>query len=110
MIEVIICLNFDDLKVILNRIATKNEFDNNFNAVILNKSKLNELLLYFLKCTIESADKLTFVDVHKDLLKFFIQILNSHQELADNILNCFKSFILKINEKQLKELFENLLT
>ena len=110
LVEVIICLDFDDLKVILNRIATKNEFDNNFNAVILNKSKLNELLLYFLKCTIESADKLTFVDVHKDLLKFFIQILNSHQELAENILNCFKSFILKINEKQLKELFENLLT
>ena len=47
LIEAIIVLNLDIFKSILSRIASKNEFDLNFNAVISNKSKLNPLLLYY---------------------------------------------------------------
>ena len=64
IIEAIISLNLDIFKPILSRIASKNEFDLNFNAIILNKSKLNPLLLYYFQMTIESGDKLTFADIY----------------------------------------------
>jgi len=70
LIEAIICLNLDIFKSILARIASKNEFDLNFNAIISNKAKLNKLLLYYFQMTIESGDKLTFADMHKKLLSF----------------------------------------
>ena len=110
LIEAIICLNIEEMKTYLSRIATKNEFDLNFNAVILNKSKLNPLLLYFFQMTIESGDKLTFADMNKEIIKFFIQIMEKDQKYLNDIITCLKSFILKINEKQLKELFELLLS
>lgn len=110
LVEAIICLNLEEMKTYLSRIATKNEFDLNFNAVILNKSKLNPLLLYFFQMTIESGDKLTFADMNKEIIKFFIQIMEKDQKYLNDIITCLKSFILKINEKQLKELFELLLS
>ena len=53
LVEAIICLDLDEMKIFLSRLASKNEFDQNFNAVILNKSKLNPLLLYFFQLSIE---------------------------------------------------------
>ena len=110
LIEAIICLNLDIFKTILSRIATKNEFDLNFNAVISNKNKLNPLLLYYFQMTIESGDKLTFADMHKEIIKFFIQIMQEKQKYINEIIICLNSFILKINEKQLKEIFSLLLS
>ena len=110
LIEAIIVLNLDIFKSILSRIASKNEFDLNFNAVISNKSKLNPLLLYYFQMTIESGDKLTFADMHKEIIKFFIQIMQEKQKYINDIINCLNSFILKINEKQLKEIFALLLS
>ena len=110
LIEAIICLNLDQMKTILSRIAEKNEFDQNYNAVVLNKSKLNPLLLYYFQITIESGDKLTFADTNKEIIKFFIQIMERYQKYIKDIIICLKSFILKINEKQLKEIFEYLLS
>ena len=110
LIEAIICLNLDEMKIFLSRIAIKNEFDQNFNAVILNKSKLNPYLLYFFQLTIESGDKITIADCFKEITKFFLQIMEKNQKYMVNIISCLKSFILKINEKQLKEIFELLLS
>ena len=110
LIEAIICLNLDIFKPILAQIASKNEFDLNFKAVIQNKSKLNPLLLYYFQMTIESGDKLTFADMHKEIIKFFIQIMQEKQKYINEIINCLNSFILKINEKQLKEIFSLLLS
>ena len=110
LVEAIICLNLDQMKVILARLAEKNEFDQNYNAVVLNKSKLNPLLLYYFQITIESGDKLTFADTNKEIMKFFIQIMERYQKYIKDIVTCLKSFILKINEKQLKEIFEYLLS
>ena len=110
LVEAIISLNLDEMKTILSRIALKNEFDQNFNAVILNKSKLNSLLLYFFQMTIESGDKLTIADCFKEIIKFFLQIMEKYQKYMSDIISCLKSFILKINEKQLKEIFELLLS
>ena len=110
LIESIICLNKDIFKPILSSIASKNEFDLNFNAVILNKGKLNLLLLYYFQMTIESGDKLTFADMHKEIIKFFIQIMKEKQKYINEIIICLNSFILKINEKQLKEIFSLLLS
>ena len=110
IIEAIISLNLDIFKPILSRIASKNEFDLNFNAIILNKSKLNPLLLYYFQMTIESGDKLTFADMHKEIIKFFIQIMQEKQKYINDIINCLNCFILKINEKQLKEIFSLLLS
>ena len=110
LIEAIICLNLDIFKSILARIASKNEFDLNFNAIISNKAKLNKLLLYYFQMTIESGDKLTFADMHKEIIKFFIKIMEEKQKYINEITNCLNSFILKINEKQLKEIFSLLLS
>ena len=110
LVEAIICLNLDQMKTILSRLAEKNEFDQNYNAVVLNKSKLNPLLLYYFQITIESGDKLTFADTNKEIIKFFIQIMERYQKYIKDIKTCLKSFILKINEKQLKEIFEYLLS
>ena len=110
LVEAIICLDLDEMKIFLSRLASKNEFDQNFNAVILNKSKLNPLLLYFFQVTIESGDKLTFADCFKEIIKFFLQIMERNQKYISDITICLKSFILKINEKQLKEIFELLLS
>ena len=110
LIEAIICLNLDEMKEILSRLAAKNEFDQNFNAIILNKSKLNPLLIYFFQVTIESGDKLTIADCYKEIIKFFLQIMEKYQKYKKEIIICMKSFILKINEKQLKEIFEQLLS
>ena len=110
LIESIICLNKDIFKSILSSIASKNEFDLNFNAVISNKAKLNPLLLYYFQMTIESGDKLTFADMHKEIIKFFIQIMQEKQKYINEIIICLNSFILKINEKQLKEIFSLLLS
>ena len=110
LIEAIICLNLDIFKSILARIASKNEFDLNFNAIISNKAKLNKLLLYYFQMTIESGDKLTFADMHKEIIKFFIQIMEEKQKYINEITNCLNSFILKINEKQLKDIFSLLLS
>ena len=43
-------------------------------------------------------------------MKFFIQIMEKNQKYITDIVVCLKSFILKINEKQLKEIFEMLLS
>ena len=110
LIEAIISVNLDTFKPILARIASKNEFDLNFNAVILNKAKINPLLLYYFQMTIESGDKLTFADMHKEIIKFFIQIMHEKQKYIKEITDCLNSFILKINEKQLKEIFSLLLS
>ena len=110
LIEAIISVNLDTFKPILARIASKNEFDLNFNAVILNKAKINPLLLYYFQMTIESGDKLTFADMHKEIIKFFIQIMQEKQKYINDIINCLNCFILKINEKQLKEIFSLLLS
>ena len=110
LVEAIICLDLDEMKIFLSRLASKNEFDQNFNAVILNKSKLNPLLLYFFQVTIESGDKLTFADCFKEIIKFFLQIMERNQKYISDITTCLKSYILKINEKQLKEIFELLLS
>ena len=110
LVEAIICLDLDEMKIFLSRLASKNEFDQNFNAIILNKSKLNPLLLYFFQVTIESGDKLTFADCFKEIIKFFLQIMERNQKYISDIITCLKSFILKINEKQLKEIFELLLS
>ena len=110
LIEAIINLNLEQNKNILSRIASKNEFDLNFKAIISNKDKLNPLLLYYFQVTIESGDKLTFADMHKEIIKFFIQIMNDNQKYIKEIITCLNSFILKINEKQLKEIFGLLLT
>ena len=110
LIEAIISLNLDTFKTILSRIASKNEFDLNFKAVISNKDKLNSLLLYYFQMTIESGDKLTFADMHKEIIKFFIQIMNNNQKFIKEITLCLNSYILKINEKQLKEIFSLLLS
>ena len=110
LVEAIICLDLEEMKIFLSRLASKNEFDQNFNAVVLNKSKLNPLLLYFFQVTIESGDKLTFADCFKEIIKFFLQIMEKDQKYITDIIVCLKSFILKINEKQLKEIFELLLS
>ena len=110
LVEAIICLNLDEMKIFLSRLATKNEFDINYNAIVLNKSKLNPLLLYFFQVTIESGDKLTYADCYKEIIKFFIQIMERNQKYIKDIITCLKSFILKINEKQLKDIFELLLS
>ena len=110
LIESIISLNLDIFKPILSSIAKKNEFDLNFNAIIINQEKLNPLLLYYFQMTIESGDKLTFADMHKEIIKFFIQIMKEKQKYINDITNCLKSFILKINEKQLKEIFPLLMS
>ena len=110
LIQAIIGLNLDIFKSILACIASKNEFDLNFNAIIANKAKLNRLLLHYFQMIIESGDKLTFADMHKEIIKFFIQIMEEKQKYINEITNCLNSFILKINEKQLKEIFSLLLS
>lgn len=98
-----------NIKEILAKIAQKNMFDINFEVVKNNKNKLNSLLLHYFNSSIQCADKLVIADVYMKIIAFFIEILNSHQKLSSSICDCMSSFILKINEKQLKKIFEKIL-
>lgn len=101
--------NHSEIKNILTKIAQKNLFDSNFKAIKSNVDNMNELLIHFLNVSIQSCDKLIIADVYMDIAKFFMKILNSHQRMHKEIDECVKSFVLKINEKQLKKIFEVML-
>ena len=98
-----------NIKEIFAKIAQKNMFDINFEVVKKNKNKLNSLLLHYFNSSIQCADKLVIADVYMKIIAFFIEILNSHQILSSSICDCMSSFFLKINEKQLKKIFEKIL-
>ena len=113
-IKVITNLPFEEnnneiIKNLLSQIAKQNEFDSSFESIKYNQTNINSLILYFFNSIILNADKIVIVDVYMDLIKFFIEILKSSQNYLNDIQICLKTLILKINEKQLKKIFEYLL-
>lgn len=102
--------NNETIKDVLSRIASKNVFDSNISAVKHNQQHMNELLLHYMNVSIMNADKLVIADMYMDIMALFIEILTSFQRYSTLVCDlCLKSFILKINEKQLKKIFEKML-
>jgi hypothetical protein len=70
-------------------------------------------LMHFFKISLQHADKVIIADVYISILKYFIKTLLHKsikaQHVVDAILDSVKFFILKINEKQLKKIFEDVL-
>ena len=100
----------EPIKDVLSHIASKNVFDSNMSAVKHNKQHMNELLLHYLNVSITNADKLVIADMYMDIMALFIEVLTSFQKYSTLTCDsCLKSFILKINEKQLKKIFEKML-
>jgi hypothetical protein len=104
---------------VLTNLAQKQLFDNVFLCVkhcLKNKDKFNEdsfaLLMEFLKTSLKISDKLTVANLYQKLFKFFVKILLD-KGLANKsitILEAYQTFMLKINEKQLKQIFSDLIS
>lgn len=116
----------DLINSILTSLATNQLFNNTYNAVKdclkyliedkkTNKKEIFILLFNYFNNSIKHSDKLIIAHLSKNLLKFFIRNLMNHdindkeEKISATLLDCFKSFVLKINEKQLKVLFEDIL-
>ena len=114
-IDVITNLPFEEnnneiIKNLLSEIAKKTEFDSSFDSIKFNSEKqMNALILYFFNCVLLNADKIVIVDMYMDLIKFFTELLKLSQKNLTDIQMCLKTLILKMNEKQLKKIFEFLL-
>ena len=103
-IKVVIKFNNNEfIEEFLKNISKNNIFDKNYDAIKNNKEEINNNLLFYLNETILNIDKLIVVDYYKEISEFFYEIF-----ILNNILlnTCIKNFILKINEKQLKNIFD----
>jgi hypothetical protein len=109
---------------ILENISKKQLLENTFNTAkfcVKNLFKISEFvegnklssplksLMNFLKISFNISDKLMITGLFDKILKFFIKLLLNQQAPSESILECFKAFILKINEKQLKSLFADII-
>lgn len=109
---------------ILDSISKKQLLENTFNTAkfcVKNLDKFStsvdrtqistslKSLMNFLKISFTISDKLMITGLFDKILKFFIKLLLNQQAPSESILECFKAFILKINEKQLKSLFADIL-
>jgi hypothetical protein len=121
--------NSNKIQSIVNRtfevIAKKQLFDNSFKSVkysIQNfstnyssdETKVDtfKILFNYLKASIEQVDKVVMADMYEKIFKFLVRLLIDEKmncRLSENILDCFKTFVLKINEKQLRTIFQNIL-
>jgi hypothetical protein len=102
----------------LLNLSQKQLFDTSYECVkycIKNKDKFNSqsfaLLMEFFKNSLKLADKLTIANLYQKIFKFFIRLLLDKTLVSstESILDTFKTFMLKINEKQLKVLFTDLM-
>jgi hypothetical protein len=106
---------------IFTNISKKQDFQISYNSVknciktldlSTLKSNTLSLLFNYFNFSIQSADKLILSENIINIFKFFLRLLlNStlKHSINEEILKCFQSFIFKINEKQLKKIFEELM-
>ena len=111
------------IKKIFETIARKQLFDNSFKSVKFciqnlssNYNEINkeifEMIFAYLKTSLEQIDKVVIADMFEKIFKFFVKLLideRINSVLSENILDCFKTFVLKMNEKQLRTIFQNIL-
>ena len=118
---------FANLKPLINKIcvdiARKSMFTSSFKSVkeifdliqeqALNNESYNLLFNYFNE-SFKTIDELMMHEFYLKISKFFVFALSSENKhltgetLKTGILTAFSSFVLKLKEKQLREIFTNL--